>query len=217
MLRKHAECFLTLMNVSIVILAAGGSTRMGAPKQLLHVDGSSLIKRVAEMAMDTPCYPIVVVLGANKELVRKELERMPITLIDNPNWQEGMASSLKMGMVGAYMTFKDLEAVIFLTVDMPFVSADLIENLISKAQENIGNTEEQPDIVACRYDGQIGIPVLFKRKLFTELLELKGDTGAKKVIMAHKDKTTMVDFPQGKFDLDTIEEYREFLSNYNQN
>ena len=205
------------MNVSIVILAAGGSTRMGAPKQLLHVDGSSLIKRVAEMAMDTPCYPIVVVLGANKELVRKELERMPITLIDNPNWQEGMASSLKMGMVGAYMTFKDLEAVIFLTVDMPFVSADLIENLISKAQENMRNTEEQPDIVACRYDGQIGIPVLFKRKLFTELLELKGDTGAKKVIMAHKDKTTMVDFPQGKFDLDTIEEYREFLSNYNQN
>jgi len=190
---------------------------MGAPKQLLHIEGQPLIKRVAEMAMDTPCYPIVVVLGANKELVRKELARMPITLIDNPNWEEGMAGSLKMGMVGAYMTFKDLEAVIFLTVDMPFVSAGLIENMIKKAEETLDNSDEQPDIVACRYDNQIGIPALFRRKLFTELLELKGDTGAKKVIMAHQDKTAIVDFPQGKFDLDTIEEYRDFLSNYNQN
>ncbi|PLK43610.1 NTP transferase domain-containing protein [Emticicia sp. TH156] len=205
------------MNVSIVILAAGGSTRMGAPKQLLHVEGQSLLKRVAEMAMDTPCYPIVVVLGANKALVRKELERMPVTLIDNPNWQDGMASSLKMGLVGAYMTFKDLEAVIFLTVDMPYVSVELIEHLIKKAQENMSTTNETPDIVACRYDGQLGIPVLFKRNIFNDLLELKGDTGAKKVIMAHQDKTATIDFPQGKFDLDTIEEYRNFLSNFNQN
>ncbi|WP_259015675.1 nucleotidyltransferase family protein [Emticicia fluvialis] len=205
------------MNVSIVILAAGGSTRMGAPKQLLHVEGQSLMKRVAEMAMDTPCYPIVVVLGANKALVRKELERMPVTLIDNSNWQDGMASSLKMGLVGAYMTFKDLEAVIFLTVDMPYVSVELIEHLIKKAQENMSTTNETPDIVACRYDGQLGIPVLFKRIMFNDLLELKGDTGAKKVIMAHQDKTATIDFPQGKFDLDTIEEYRNFLSNFNQN
>jgi molybdenum cofactor cytidylyltransferase len=205
------------MNVSIVILAAGGSTRMGAPKQLLHIAGQSLMKRVAEMAMDTPCYPIVVVLGANKALVRKELDRMPVTLIDNPNWQDGMASSLKMGLVGAYMTFKDLEAVIFLTVDMPYVSVELIEHLIKKAQENMSTTNETPDIVACRYDGQPGIPVLFKRNRFNDLLELKGDTGAKKVIMAHQDKTATIDFPQGKFDLDTIEEYRNFLSNFNQN
>lgn len=205
------------MKVGIVILAAGASTRMGAPKQLLHIDGKSLIKRMAEMAMDTPAYPIVVVLGANRTMIRPELDRMPITIIDNPQWEAGMASSIKMGLVGAYMTLKDLEAVIFLTVDMPYVSPRLIEEIIAKAEKIEEGKEETPDIVACRYGGQMGIPVLFKRKLFNDLLELSGDNGAKKVILANKEKTVTIDFPQGKTDLDTIEEYRNFLSNYNQN
>lgn len=205
------------MNVGIVILAAGASSRMGVPKQLLHIDGQSLLKRVAEMAMETPCYPIVVVLGANRAMTRKELERMPITIIDNPQWEAGMSSSIKMGLVGSYMTFKDLEAVIFLTVDMPLISVDLIQKMIAKAKESSENEHQKIDIVACKYEGQIGIPVLFKRTLFNDLLELSGDSGAKKVIMTNKDKTATIDFPEGKIDLDTIEEYRKFLSNYNQN
>ncbi|RYU97285.1 nucleotidyltransferase family protein [Emticicia agri] len=205
------------MNVGIVILAAGASSRMGVPKQLLHIDGLSLIKRMTEMAMDTPCYPVVVVLGANRQLIRKELERMPITIIDNPQWENGMSSSLKMGLVGSYMTFKELEAVIFLTVDMPLVSVELIQKMIEKAEIVAEDRKESPDIVACKYNGQIGIPVLFKRKMFNQLLELKGDNGAKKVILANKEHTATIDFPEGKIDLDTMEEYRKFLSNYNQN
>ena len=205
------------MNTGLVILAAGASSRMGVPKQLLHIDGQSLIKRITEMAMETTTYPIVVVLGANRQMIRKELERMPITIIDNPQWENGMSSSIKMGLVGSYMTFKELEAIIFLTVDMPLVSVELIENMIDRADEVMETTQELPDIVACKYDGQIGIPVLFKRKLFNDLLELSGDIGAKKVIIAHKKQTTTIDFPEGKIDLDTIEEYRSFMSNYNQN
>jgi molybdenum cofactor cytidylyltransferase len=205
------------MNTGIVILAAGASSRMGVPKQLLHIDGISLIKRITEMAMDTPCYPIVVVLGANRQMIRKELERMPITIIDNPQWENGMSSSIKMGLVGSYMTYKELEAVIFLTVDMPLVSVELIQKMIEKAESASGNSVSLPDIIACRYNGQTGIPVLFKRKLFNDLLELDGDNGAKKVILAHKEQTATIDFPEGKIDLDTIEEYRKFLSNYNQN
>lgn len=205
------------MKVGIVILAAGESSRMGVPKQLLHIDGQSLIKRITEMAMDTPCYPVVVVLGANRSMIRKELERMPITIIDNPQWESGMSSSIKMGLVGAYMTFKDLEAVIFLTVDMPFVSVDLVRKMIAKAIEKSAAMLESPEIVACKYDGQIGVPVLFKRCLFNDLLELSGDNGAKKIILANKQKTVTIDFPEGKTDLDTIDEYRNFLSNYNQN
>ena len=205
------------MNTGIVILAAGASSRMGAPKQLLHIDGISLIKRMTEMAMETPCYPIVVVLGANRQIIRKELERMPITVIDNPQWENGMSSSIKMGLAGSYMTYKELEAIIFLTVDMPLVSAELIQKMVEKAKTINGNTESSPDIVACKYNGQIGIPVLFKRKLFNDLLELSGDSGAKKVILANKEQTATIDFPEGKIDLDTMEEYRNFLSNYNQN
>ncbi|CAH0995016.1 Nicotine blue oxidoreductase [Emticicia aquatica] len=200
------------MNTSIIILAAGASSRMGAPKQLLLVDGKTLIKRVAEVAIDTPCHPIVTVLGANRHLIRKEIEKIPITVIDNPQWENGMSSSIKMGLVGTYMTQKEMDAVIFLTVDMPFVTARLINEMIEKATEN-----PEIEIVACKYDNQVGIPVLFKRPLFNDLLELKGDEGAKKIVLKNKEKTALIDFPEGKFDLDTIDEYRNFVSNYNSN
>ncbi len=200
------------MNTAIIILAAGASSRMGAPKQLLLVDGKTLIKRICETAMDTPCHPIVTVLGANRNLIRKETDRMPITIIDNPQWENGMSSSIKMGLAGAYMTEKAIEAAIFLTVDMPYVNAELINKMIEKAE-----SDEKVEIVACKYDSQMGIPVLFKRTLFTDLLELTGDEGAKKVVMKNKDKTAFIDFPEGKLDLDTIDEYRNFVSNYNSN
>lgn len=200
------------MNTAIIILAAGASSRMGAPKQLLLVDGKTLIKRICDTAMDTPCHPIVAVLGANRNLIRQETERMPITVIDNPQWENGMSSSIKMGLAGAYMTEKAIEAAIFLTVDMPYVSAELINKMIEKAE-----SDEKIEIVACKYNSQMGIPVLFKRSLFTDLLELTGDEGAKKVVIKNKDKTAFIDFPEGKLDLDTIDEYRNFVSNYNSN
>ncbi len=200
------------MNTGIIILAAGASSRMGMPKQLLMIEGKTLIKRVSEMAIDTLCHPVVVVLGANKAPIRKEIEKIPLTIIENQKWEDGMSSSMKMGLVGAYMTEKEIDAVIFLTVDMPFVSTKLINDMIEKAIEN-------PDsqIVACSYSKQLGIPVLFKRSLFNDLIELKGDEGAKKIVLKNKDKTTIIDFPEGKFDLDTIDEYWNFVGQLNQN
>ncbi len=200
------------MNTAIIILAAGASSRMGMPKQLLMIDGKTLIKRVTEMCLDTPCHPIVVVLGANRGDIKVELDKMPITIIENPKWADGMASSLKMGLVGAYMTQKDIDAAIFLTVDMPYVSVGLINEMILEAHQNTDN-----QIVACKYGGNLGIPVLFKRSLFNDLLELKGDEGAKKIVRQNKDKTIEIDFPKGKIDLDTTDEYWDFIENHNQN
>ena len=200
------------MNVSLIILAAGASTRMGMPKQLLMIEGKTLIRRVSEMAIDTSCHPIVVILGANKEPIRKEIEKIPLTIIENTKWEDGMSSSIKMGLVGAYLTHRDIDAVIFLTVDMPFVSVELINKMIKKATEDPDN-----QIVASFYENQVGIPVLFKRSVFNDLLELKGDEGAKKLVMENKDKTSLIDFPKGKFDLDTIDEYWNFVGQINQN
>jgi molybdenum cofactor cytidylyltransferase len=95
---------------------------------------------------------------------------------------------------------------------MPYVSPELINKMIEKAE-----SDENIEIVACNYDNQIGIPVLFKRNTFTDLLELTGDDGAKKVVIKNKDKTAFIDFPEGKLDLDTVEEYRNFVSKYNSN
>jgi molybdenum cofactor cytidylyltransferase len=95
---------------------------------------------------------------------------------------------------------------------MPYVSAELITRMIEKAE-----SDEKVEIVACKYEKQIGIPVLFKRIMFIDLLELSGDEGAKKVVVKNKDKVAFIDFPEGKLDLDTVEEYRNFVSKYNSN
>lgn len=204
------------MNVGIIILAAGASSRMGLPKQLMLIEGKTMIKRIIDNTLETPCYPIVAVLGANADLLKQELIKVPITIIDNPNWQQGMASSMKMGLVGAYMTQKEIDAVIFLTSDMPMVSDKLLKDMIQKAEESADIS-----IVACQYlknnERIIGIPVLFKRHLFNEILELKGDEGAKKVVLKHQKNTALLAFPEGYIDLDTMEEYKNFIATFNQN
>ena len=95
---------------------------MGSPKQLLEVEGKSLIHLTAEIALATDCYPIVLVIGANKAQIAPEIIDLPLTVIDNPMWHEGMASSVKMGLAGIYMTFKNIEAVIMLVCDQPYIS-----------------------------------------------------------------------------------------------
>lgn len=194
------------MNVAIIILAAGKSSRMGVPKQALEINGKTLIKTVIDTALETKCYPITVVVGANKTAFVAELKQMPVTLIDNPHWEKGMGTSIKMGLVGAFMVEKNFEAVIVLTVDMPFVTASLINELIEKA------ADESVKIVACRYGESGGIPALFKRDILTDILELDDAEGAKSVILKHKTETAWVDFPNGNIDLDTPTDLRKYLA-----
>ncbi len=197
-----------MKKIGIIILAAGESKRMGSPKQLLEVEGKSLIHHTAEIALATDCYPIVLVIGANKAQIAPEIIDLPLTVIDNPMWHEGMASSVKMGLAGIYMTFKNIEAVIMLVCDQPYISVSLLERMIKIYQT------KSPRIVACRYGDQIGVPALFDRSLFDELLNLKGDKGAKPVLMNHLDETHLLTFEAGNIDLDTPEEYKRFLDNH---
>ncbi|MFT6204001.1 MAG: molybdenum cofactor cytidylyltransferase [Spirosomataceae bacterium] len=194
------------MNVAIIILAAGKSSRMGVPKQAIEINGKTLIKNIIDTTLETKCYPITVVVGANKAAFVPELEVMPVTLIDNPNWEKGMGASIKMGLIGSYMVEKNFEAVIVLTVDMPHVTVDLINKLIEKA------ADDSVKIVACRYGDSGGIPALFKREVLYDILELDDAEGAKSVIMKHKSNTTWIDFPDGNIDLDTPSDLRKYLA-----
>lgn len=191
--------------IGIIILAAGESKRMGSPKQLLQIEGKSLIHRTAEIALVTDCYPVVMVIGANKPQIAPEIVDLPLTIIDNPMWHEGMSSSVKMGLAGVYMTYKEIEAVIILVCDQPYLSVSLLERMIE-----IYNTKK-PRLIACRYGEQLGVPALFDRTLFEELLNLKGDKGAKPVLMNHLDEAHILQFEAGSIDLDTPDEYQAFL------
>ncbi len=198
------------MNTGIVILAAGSSQRMGTPKQLLPVFGTSLIKYFIEEAMETPCYPITVVVGAHKAKIVPELKNMPISIVDNPAWETGIGSSVKMGVVGTYMVSKDIEGLIVMTSDMPFVNRHCIKALIQKAIEN-----PEKDVIASKYAGTVGVPALFRRKVLEQLLDLKGESGAKKVIESNKSNALFVDFDKGVVDLDTQTDYFNFIQSKN--
>ncbi|MDB5242110.1 MAG: 4-diphosphocytidyl-2C-methyl-D-erythritol synthase [Spirosoma sp.] len=182
----------------MIILAAGDSSRMGGePKQLLAYKGQSLMRRVTETALALKRGPVVVVLGANREQIVPELAGLPITLVDNPSWPTGQASSLKTGLAALYLTHKDIDAVLVLHTDQPMVSVGLLIHMLEVGQDN------GTGIVACRYDTQVSVPALFSRDYIAELLQLEGDKGVKWVIVKHRDDLTEVPFEAGAIDLDS--------------
>ncbi|MGR3809288.1 nucleotidyltransferase family protein [Jiulongibacter sp. NS-SX5] len=194
------------MNVGIIILAAGEAKRMGVPKQLLDVNGKSMLQNVIDSALESSCYPVTIVLGAHKAQVVPALKDQPVNLVDNAQWQTGMASSIKMGMVGSYMLKKDLDAVIISTSDMPEISSSILKELIRAAED------KDHAIISSSYGKVKGVPALFKRSVFEELISLKGDEGARQIFQKYKDDMATISFDGGSTDLDTKEQYIAYLN-----
>ena len=193
-------------NIGIVILAAGSSSRLGKPKQLLEYEGQSLLQHVIDAAVHSKAATIVVVLGANSDLISKKIHTPKVDLTENSEWEEGMASSVRNGLSALQRISPTTDAVIFMVCDQPYVSASLINDLI-ETQKETGKA-----IVTCNYGEAIGPPALFYKSLFHELMQLKGDAGARKIIQQHNDEVATVLFEKGKIDIDTREDY-EALSN----
>ena len=186
------------MKIGTIILAAGDSSRMGGePKQLLTYKGQSLLRRITESALALQCGPVVVVLGAYRAEIVPELTGLPVTLVDNPSWPTGQASSLKTGLAALYLTHKDIDAVLVLHTDQPMVSLGLLLHMLEV------RNEEAKGIVACRYDTQLSVPALFDRDYIAELLKLEGDKGVKWVIVKHRADCSEVPFEAGGIDLDS--------------
>ena len=186
------------MKIGTIILAAGDSSRMGGePKQLLTYKGQSLMRRVTESALALQRGSVVVVLGASRARIVPELTDLPVTLVDNPSWPTGQASSLKTGLAALYLTHKDIDVVLVLHIDQPLVSLGLLLHMLEVHQD------EGKGIVACRYGTQVGVPALFNRNYFTELLQLEGDKGLQWVIVRHRDDCSVVPFEAGAIDLNS--------------
>lgn len=191
-----------MSSIGIVILAAGASTRMGTPKQLLPYVGQTLLRRAAETAVASQGRPVVVVLGAAAQLCRAELEGLPVHIVENPEWEQGMSGSLSVGMEALLeVTAHSVRAVIFMLCDQPLVSANLLNALI----QTHGVTGKC--IVASAYAGTRGVPALFCKELFSHIDALRGNEGAKKIIAGNPDEVVSVDFPGGAVDVDTPESY----------
>jgi molybdenum cofactor cytidylyltransferase len=188
-----------------IILAAGESSRLGFPKQTLLYKGKTLLEWAIEAGNKSKCNPVVVVLGANAASIEPGIKNHPITIVHNPAWPEGMASSIRAAI--QYIEKIDaIENAIVMLCDQPFVNRALIDSMIYKQQQT------GKPIVACSYNDTVGVPALFSRSLFPELLSLQGKDGAKKILDKHKENIAVIPFEKGGTDIDTIADYERLLN-----
>jgi molybdenum cofactor cytidylyltransferase len=189
--------------IAVVILAAGSSSRMGEPKQLLQVGKDSLIRKAAATALATNAFKVIVVLGHSADNIRSTVDDFPVSILINEQWAKGMGSSIKCGV--SFLKENSLDAAILMTCDQPLLIADHLDALVRKFQQH------KAGIVASRYNGLLGIPALFDKSLFDRLLQIDDQHGAKKVIEENLDRVLSVEFDGGSIDLDTPEDYRTYL------
>jgi molybdenum cofactor cytidylyltransferase len=187
----------------IIILAAGSSSRLGRPKQNLLYKGKTLLQRAIETAIASICEPVVVVLGANEEVIKPTIANFSIDIIDNADWAEGMASSIRAGLRQTLLLKPAIESIILMLCDQPFVDTYLI-NMLAAAQAKAG-------ICASVYHDTIGPPVLFDAIYFEDLLKLNGSEGAKKVMQKYPGKVKEIPFGLGGIDIDTIADYERLM------
>jgi molybdenum cofactor cytidylyltransferase len=185
--------------VASVILAAGASQRLGQPKQLIRVGGESLLRRTARSAIQAGCAPVWVVLGFAAEQMRPELQGLPVQSLTNAHWSQGMASSLRSGVSAAQVS---ADAVLLLVCDQVRLSSDHLRALLSHHRGGAAA------ITASEYGGRLGVPAIFSSRLFSELLRIEGDRGAREVIARHPAETQALSWPDGAFDLDSPEQLK---------
>jgi molybdenum cofactor cytidylyltransferase len=183
-----------MSKIGIVILAAGASRRLGQPKQLVMLGHKTLLAHTVDCAIASQADETVVVAG---EIVYQN----PVSpVVYNADWSEGMATSVGCGLKYLMANHFHLSAVVISVCDQPFISTALIDQLIATYRLKV------PAIVASDYGDILGVPALFDRRLFSELLALRGDTGARKLIQKYRASCELIDFPAGKVDIDTPED-----------
>ncbi len=194
-----------MRKIGAVILAAGESSRFGRPKQLIQFRGKSLLHRIVDAAKKARCSPTVAVIGSDREEVERELKAVGAIIVENENWRLGIGTSIRAGMRRLIDKAPTLEAIVLLVCDQPFVDARTIARLITLQEKT------KRAIVASRYANTLGVPALFDRSCFQELLALDNATGAKTVILSNRERVAEFPFPEGKIDIDTLDDYEKLI------
>ena len=184
----------------LVILAAGSSSRLGTPKQNLFFKGKTLLRLAVDAAVNSVCKPVVLVLGANSESIVLDFNGPSVKVIQNDIWAQGMASSIRAGLNAVLDLDDNLSGVVFMLCDQPFADEHLVNRLI--------DAQAPGQIVASAYNNMLGVPVLFDKKYFADLQALKGEEGARKLLIKYASQVTPIAFPLGSVDVDTMKDYQ---------
>jgi CTP:molybdopterin cytidylyltransferase MocA len=185
-----------------VLLAAGGSRRLGRPKQLVRYRGRPLVLHAVAAARGAlPGSPLVVVVGADALRVRLALRRARCNarVIGNAQWQAGMATAVRAGLAAVGPT---AEAALMLLVDQPLVDAAALARLVAAWRRRPGVP------AAARYEGRIGVPAVLPRRYWRALKSLRRDEGAR-ALLREVAPLTLIDMPEAALDVDTPEDLQK--------
>jgi molybdenum cofactor cytidylyltransferase len=191
--------------IAILLLAAGSSSRLGRSKQLLSITGQPLLLKSVKAAIESGIKNITVVLGANEQAHREVITDAGVQVVVNTAWKKGMGNSLKVGLSYLLQQTPKAEAVITMVCDQPLINSDQLLKLVFEYESS------ESTIVASFYQGVAGVPVLFDRTLFPELLSMSDEAGAKKMLQQHPHLVKTVPFPGGEIDIDTEDDLKKFL------
>jgi len=175
-----------------IVLAAGSSERLGQPKQLVEWQGTTLVRRAAELALDVCNAGISVVVGASSSQVTAELEGLSVTIVYNNNWQTGMGSSLKAGIQASS---KDADGLLLMLCDQPGIESDDLIRLVNVWQNQPVNP------AAAAYSGTVGVPAILPAAMLPALDDISGDAGAGGLLRRYSD-TSLVEMPSAAWDID---------------
>ncbi|MDI9858796.1 nucleotidyltransferase family protein [Flectobacillus roseus] len=194
-------------SLEIIILAAGNSSRLGQPKQLVVYQGKTLIEHIVSNALQVSPH-VTVVLGSHAKRIEWTLNQAQLfpKIVYNADWEQGMGTSIKAGV--SSLNNKQAPIMILLS-DQPAVKTSLLWQMIHLYQE------KNPKIVACDYGGKLGVPMLFSPQVRHELLILSGDQGARSFLSYYRDTTLTVPFALGTWDIDTPEDMAELMRKKN--
>jgi CTP:molybdopterin cytidylyltransferase MocA len=175
------------VGIAAVVLAAGASRRLGSPKQLVMLDGETLLERAVRLARAAGCSPVIVVLGAEHERVLADCRLGDAVPVIHDKWEEGMGASIRLG-VGAC---EGAAGVVVMTCDQPAVTVEHLQLLMRGT-----------DVKASSYAGRKGVPAFFPERYFDELMALSGDVGARDLLRSAE----AVELENGELDVDTVED-----------
>jgi len=193
-------------NIAAVILAAGESSRFGKPKQFLAFRGKTLLGQIADAARDANCAPIIVVAGSEKDEVEHELIAANVTIVQNKHWTRGIGSSIRAGIRHLIDVDSNADAAVLLVCDQPFVNSAVIKRLSALHERT------NKPIVASSYANTLGVPALFDRSCYQELLALDDAAGAKAIILSNRERVAEFPFPEGNLDIDTVGDWEKVKS-----
>jgi molybdenum cofactor cytidylyltransferase len=193
-----------MMSIGAIVLAAGSSSRMGSPKQLLRLDGKSLVGRAVQAALGGGCDPVVVVTGAHADSVAAELADLPVRISPNPSWPAGIGTSIRAGLAALLEKQPAVDGATILVCDQCRLDADVVRGLLS-AWSAAGKP-----MAACSYAGTLGPPCCFGRTMFESLRQIADADGAKTLLLADPGMVQVLAWPAGAQDVDTPQDWHRF-------